>query len=271
MTNIDISDKNIQIKLKNIAFHSKSSEWQWNHKKENGTHGDTLLWLVTGGEATLNCSYGIYNLHRGNFLVMPLYDNEYHGWQTSDNMLEVIWMIIQVNDINGNIIDTRSFSDIPFCQALHNVSFAEQLAKRIIHSRDDIQEYWIRVFLDEVRQQANINNESYQETCIRELCEKIKDTPALYNKLDKLLTEYNISKDHLIRLFRHYRGITPGEFIIQARIDTARKLLAMSSLSIKQIAGQLGYSDQFSFSRQFKVRVGVSPKKYRTSLFATKL
>ncbi len=224
------------------------------------------MWLVTEGEATLSCDYGEYNLHRGDFLVMPFYKHEYYGRQNKNNMLEVIWMIIQVQDINGQGVNTDSINGLPFYTRLHDISFVEQLFMRIIHSNDFMFEYWTRILLDEVRRQVNIHNESYRESCVREICEKIKVDPARYNKLDILISEYGISKDYLIRLFRRYCGVTPGEFIIRTRIDMACNLLAVSSLSIKQIAAQLGYSDQFCFSRQFKARKNVSPREYRASL-----
>ena len=42
-----------------------------------------------------------------------------------------------------------------------------------------------------------------------------------------------------------------------------RKLLADSSLTVREIAVRVGYPDPFHFSRSFKNAVGVSPAQFR--------
>lgn len=78
-----------------------------------------------------------------------------------------------------------------------------------------------------------------------------------------LAKQCHYSQDHFIRVFRKYVGMTPLEFIIQAKVEKAMQLLLMSSMTIQGIAGILGYSDAFTFSKQFKAKTGVSPSEYR--------
>jgi AraC-like DNA-binding protein len=46
----------------------------------------------------------------------------------------------------------------------------------------------------------------------------------------------------------------------------ARKELTLTQKSVKEIAFELGYKDQFYFSRFFKRLTGVSPEAYRHSI-----
>lgn len=57
--------------------------------------------------------------------------------------------------------------------------------------------------------------------------------------------------------------ITPGQFIQKVRMDAAMRRLARTNDAIVEIALDCGYSDQSTFSRQFKQAVGVSPAHYR--------
>ncbi len=43
----------------------------------------------------------------------------------------------------------------------------------------------------------------------------------------------------------------------------AQKMLADNDLSIKEIALELGYSDAYTFSKQFKKLMGLSPTEFK--------
>lgn len=57
--------------------------------------------------------------------------------------------------------------------------------------------------------------------------------------------------------------ITAGQFIQKVRMDAAVRRLKRTEDAIVEIAMDCGYSDQSTFSRQFKQTVGVSPAYYR--------
>ena len=67
------------------------------------------------------------------------------------------------------------------------------------------------------------------------------------------------------RRFRNAIGLPPHEFVLHARVAEARRLLGESDLPIKQIARELGYSDVYFFSRQFRKLTGAPPALYRKS------
>ena len=66
--------------------------------------------------------------------------------------------------------------------------------------------------------------------------------------------------DQRIRSLFH---VTAGQYLVKVRIDAACEQLSFSDEAISQIALACGYSDQSSFSRQFKQAVGISPLAYR--------
>ena len=53
------------------------------------------------------------------------------------------------------------------------------------------------------------------------------------------------------------------EYITHRRVARAEILLAGSSMTVKDIAYSVGYSDQMYFSRVFKKFTGSSPTQYR--------
>jgi AraC-type DNA-binding domain-containing proteins len=81
----------------------------------------------------------------------------------------------------------------------------------------------------------------------------------------KLLSEGKYNNDHLRRRFKKATGKTPMEYLLDLRIDYAKKLLRENQLlnyTIGEIGAMTGYYDSCYFSRIFKKKVGVSPNKY---------
>lgn len=73
-----------------------------------------------------------------------------------------------------------------------------------------------------------------------------------------------LSLDRVERLFQRIFHLSPREMLVQARLDTARRLLSEAGgPSIAEIAAACGYSDQSAFTRQFKAVTGLTPTRFR--------
>ena len=55
------------------------------------------------------------------------------------------------------------------------------------------------------------------------------------------------SQAYMVRLFKKHMGVTPHEYILKRRLESAKLLLKHSTLSIKEIAERLVFSDQYHF------------------------
>ena len=75
----------------------------------------------------------------------------------------------------------------------------------------------------------------------------------------------NVSEPHLARLFRAATGKTVLQRLTDMRIVSAKALLLESTLSVTQIAGEVGLSSFSHFTRIFKRALGVAPSDYRRS------
>ncbi len=66
--------------------------------------------------------------------------------------------------------------------------------------------------------------------------------------------------------FKRTTGKSIINYLIDVRINAAKKLLAESSMSCARIAAAVGFEDANYFSRIFKKRTGYSPLRYRDFL-----
>lgn len=87
--------------------------------------------------------------------------------------------------------------------------------------------------------------------------------------IEELSQTLNISSSHLRASFRQQVGTSLGSYLQRIRINRAAAMIATSDKRISEIAEACGYDSIYSFSRAFKTKIGISPKKYRTSLTAT--
>jgi transcriptional regulator GlxA family with amidase domain len=65
------------------------------------------------------------------------------------------------------------------------------------------------------------------------------------------------------RRFRDETGLSPTQWLLQRRIDRARRLLETTDLGIDQIARQAGLGTAASLRQHLQTSIGVAPSAYR--------
>lgn len=75
--------------------------------------------------------------------------------------------------------------------------------------------------------------------------------------------DLGITPSHASRVFRSAVGIGVREYMKRVRLGAARRKLESTSLSIKEIAADLGYKSPADLFRQFKQAFRVTPKRFR--------
>ena len=91
----------------------------------------------------------------------------------------------------------------------------------------------------------------------------------MYANLNKGLTlneveiYMGLSKSYLNLIFKQYTKKSPLEFYTHLKMQQACKYLKLTNMFIYEISENLGYEDQYYFSRIFKKEMGVSPREYR--------
>ncbi len=93
---------------------------------------------------------------------------------------------------------------------------------------------------------------------IDERLREVREPPTL----TELAELCNISVRQLTRGFRASRGCSIGEYVVQSRIESAKRLLDRDE-SVKAIAYSIGFSSTSSFSYAFRRATGLTPRQFR--------
>ena len=78
-----------------------------------------------------------------------------------------------------------------------------------------------------------------------------------------LAEKFSYNAKYLSSLFKKHTGMTAHAYIMDKKIDYAKYLLVSTNESVKMIAKETGFYDEYYFMRFFKKTVGVTPKNYR--------
>lgn len=79
----------------------------------------------------------------------------------------------------------------------------------------------------------------------------------------RLAAEARMSRRTFIRRFGETVGATPGDWVLQLRVEHARRLLETRRLSIERIATAAGFGSTDALRHHFRRRLRTSPARYR--------
>lgn len=84
----------------------------------------------------------------------------------------------------------------------------------------------------------------------------------------RLAAEARMSRRTFIRRFGDTVGATPGDWVLQLRVEHARRLLETRKLSIERIAIAAGFGSADALRHHFRQRLKTSPARYRMTFRA---
>ncbi|MBR5504979.1 MAG: AraC family transcriptional regulator [Clostridia bacterium] len=73
----------------------------------------------------------------------------------------------------------------------------------------------------------------------------------------------HLHPNYFIRTFKEKTGLTPAKYMRTFKLETAKRLLEETDLSVIEIMNRVGFDDAAHFSKLFKSYFGASPKNWR--------
>jgi len=82
--------------------------------------------------------------------------------------------------------------------------------------------------------------------------------------LEMMAENFHFNPSYISLLFKTYFRTGFKEYLIDVRINEAKRLLSETNMKVYEVAQNIGYNDVAYFDKLFKKEVGISPNKYRS-------
>ncbi|GBC61088.1 AraC family transcriptional regulator [Desulfonema ishimotonii] len=137
------------------------------------------------------------------------------------------------------------------------------------NSRLESQSLFIDAITDLFRRHASPRLPESQirrdRTLVRKACEFIRATATENISLEEIARVAGLSRFHFLRMFKATTGLPPHAYLIQQRVEIARRAIEQGS-PIADAALRAGFSDQSHLNRRFKAIHGITPGQYQKAI-----
>jgi AraC-like DNA-binding protein len=166
-----------------------------------------------------------------------------NGFFTKDKPVFQVGIHNEIVDLYTNAIDTASNQESGFQPLLGSI---------VIHLLG------LTYFYD--------RNEAFRSTEVSDMVNRAK---ILISEQYRTIRPEDIADalcmgySNFRKIFREYTGFSPAKYIQEVRFSKAKELLTNSSMSVKEIAIELGFENYEYFFTAFKRLAGMTPADYR--------
>ncbi|MDD7303927.1 MAG: helix-turn-helix transcriptional regulator [Prevotellaceae bacterium] len=210
---------------------------------------DNDAFLISPGQI---CNFNLQS-HPQGFSV--LFVPEFLGEASSDAQL--IHRIFSVNPLEHKIISLRGLPISNLMQQLIHELQSEADEYQLVVARS-----CLRILLAEVARRlpqttANPNK------LVRRFFEEVEKHHHQWHNVSDYLPLLSAPEKLLSESVRLTTGMTPKIYLDQRRVLEAKRFLAYSELSVKEIAFSLGFDETTNFCKFFRKHTKISPNEFR--------
>lgn len=106
-----------------------------------------------------------------------------------------------------------------------------------------------------------------EQSRVRKIAERVESYIKMHYREPisnaRLSSDLHFHYNYLTRCMKESHGVTPTEYLLQYRLDQAKRLLLTTQWSMARIAEHVGFQYPPYFSRRFSARFGLSPLQFR--------
>ena len=110
---------------------------------------------------------------------------------------------------------------------------------------------------------VSLASQASEMMSIRELQIWIAEHLETRLSVDDLADRMAMSVRHFERVFTREVGTTPAQYVLQMRVEAARRLLERTDRGLKQVASAAGFGNVDVMRRGFVRLLGITPRRYR--------
>lgn len=245
-----------------------SAEFHY-RERESGVD-EFILILCTKGKGCVKFNNKTFSLSKNDLIIIPNKTPHIYYSET-ENPWDILWVHFKgsytnyfFKDYNFNnkiqcSIDDFRIINILFSEILN--SLEKGLTENNLVYSSQILSHLLSLII--LKNTDTISNANSKSKYIDEAVFFMKNNLNKFLSLDDIANAIGLSRSHTSLIFKDETGYSPIDFFTHLKIQTSCTILKYSNTPIKEISLNLGYEDQYYFSRVFKKIIGISPLQYR--------
>ncbi|MTD71377.1 helix-turn-helix domain-containing protein [Flavobacterium sp. LC2016-13] len=165
--------------------------------------------------------------------------------------------------ISGNPKITLAKEDIPNITAILS-RLQKEYSETSSANLNIVQSYLITLFYEMNKNSVKTSKSiSAAEVITGKFKELIHENIKTHHQVNYYASELNVTPNHLNKSVKAVTGKSAAKWIDDTILLEAKYLLFQTTLSVSEIAVQVGHEDHSYFSRFFKKQEGITPIQYR--------
>lgn len=221
-----------------------------------------LLHYVIDGKGTYYTRDKAYQLKKGD--IFAIYPNEIVSYKADK---EEPWYFCWIGFVGTRAAEYYSllgFKEDSPVKHIDNNLFLEGVIKCLDYinmNKEDLSALRLTAFIFEIlasiEAPTRLKSDDYVANAV--LYMEINFNNKI--KLSDMASDLGLEYSYFFKLFKKTLGISPGEYLMNLRINKA-KILLKKQIKIKNIPPLLGISDVYYFTKLFKKCTGMTPSAY---------
>lgn len=237
-------------------------------ERKTGSPQYILIYCIEGyGTIFLNGTP--FELFPNTYFIIP--KNVPHRYKSDENNPWSIYWVHFTGDIAEKMYERCLFNGSPLAYHIpydeNRIKLFEQTYSILDHSFNDkemeITNFNLLHFISSFIYYKEANPAIYNTDSISNSIAFMKQNINDKFGIEDLANQQSISVSHYSRSFKQKTGSSPINYFNQLKIQKSCQYLYFTDRSIKEICTELGFDDQYYFSRLFRNVIGMSPSVYR--------
>ncbi|RFZ94650.1 AraC family transcriptional regulator [Mucilaginibacter conchicola] len=249
-----------------IGFYPKAENHDIYRKTGSGQY--ILLYCIEG-EGHIEINNAAHHLKPNTYFVVP--KNITHRYYSDpQNPWTIYWAHFTgpvADNLYQRYLDEQpaQVRDIPLNQ--NAIEVFEQLYNILENSFNDesleIVNMNFQYFINSLIYYPYVKKMIYDKDSVSKAISYMKQNINRHFSLEQLANLQGLSISQFSRHFKQKTGSTPIQYFNFLKIQHSCQYLYFTEKSVKEICVELGFDDQFYFTRLFTGLMGVSPTQYR--------
>jgi AraC family transcriptional regulator len=225
-----------------------------------------------------NQSCFLETLYRGNLNIIPAQIMMEVSWESENEYLSLFLHPIYLAEVASKLVDITSIEINPQFAiddpAIYHLAllFKAELESPTTSDRlyiDSLTDTLIIHLLRRYSTQKYLPDkygDGLSKSKLQEIIRYIDTHLAEDLSLSELARVLHLNPHYFTSLFKQSMGISAYQYVINRRIETAKRLLKQQNLPIVEVAQCVGFKSSSHFSNTFRKYTGIKPSTYRRAI-----